>query len=189
MVDLQIETLDKDELTLAKVGHKQQLTRRFNIWTMFALSLCLLATWEALSATIISSLLAGGPVSVIYGFLLAWFGTLAQSASLAEISSLYPTAGGQYHWSACLSPPKISQFTSYIVGWASCVGLIATTASAAFAGALQVEGLVVLCHPGYSPQPWLVVIVFWAILLVAGLMNLFGVRLLPAFSVVSSISI
>ena len=179
--------LGQDELTLAKVGHKQQLKRRFNIWTMLSLSLCLLATWEALSATLISSLIAGGPVSAIYGFLLAWFGTLAQSASLAEIGSMYPTAGGQYHWSACLSPPRISKFTSYIVGWASCIGLIATTASAAFACAIQVSGLIVLCQPDYNLQPWLVVVVFWTVLLVGGIVNLFGVKLLPAFSIVSCI--
>jgi hypothetical protein len=60
--------LGQGELTLAKVGHRQQLRHRFNIWSILSLSLCLVATWEALSTTIVAALISGGPVSVIYGF-------------------------------------------------------------------------------------------------------------------------
>jgi len=182
---IDMEVLTEDDLALARLGHKQQLRRRFNIWSMLALSLCLLATWEALSTTLIAALLSGGPVSVIYGFLLAWAGTLAQAASLAEISSIYPTAGGQYHWTACLAPPGGKKWLSYVVGWASCGGLIATTASAPFACALQIQGLIGLCNPDYESKTWVVVVSFWGVLLLAGSVNIFGIKLLPAFNYLS----
>ena len=181
------EVLTDDDLALARLGHKQQLRRRFNIWSMLALSLCLLATWEALSTTLIAALLSGGPVSVIYGFLLAWAGTLTQAASLAEISSIYPTAGGQYHWTACMAPQGGKKWLSYVVGWASCGGLIATTASAPFACALQIQGLIGLCNPDYEPKTWVVVVSFWGVLLLAGAVNIFGIKLLPAFNYLSCI--
>jgi amino acid transporter len=185
LAKIDMEVLTEDDLALARLGHKQQLRRRFNIWSMLALSLCLLATWEALSTTLIAALLSGGPVSVIYGFLLAWAGTLAQAASLAEISSIYPTAGGQYHWTACLAPPGGKKWLSYVVGWASCGGLIATTASAPFACALQIQGLIGLCNPDYESKTWVVVVSFWGVLLLAGSVNIFGIRLLPAFNYLS----
>src|SRR2546421_9204927 len=121
----------------------------------------------------------------MYGLLFAWLGTLANAASLAEISSIYPTAGGQYHWTYCLSPPSICVFTSYIVGWIGCSGLVAASASVAFVTGLQVQGLIILCHPGFEPHAWIVVVVFWGVLLFAGLTNIFAVRLLPAFNYVS----
>ena len=104
-----LQNMNADEIQLARVGHKQQLVRRFSLWTIVALCLCLLATWEAVSATLVSSLVSGGPVTVIWGFLIGWIFALMQALSLAEISSIYPTSGGQYHWTACLSPPSISK--------------------------------------------------------------------------------
>ena len=119
-----IGAMIEDDLNLARLGHTQQLKRRFNIWSMLAFSSCLLGTWEGLSLTLISALQSGGPASLMYGLLLAWLGTLANAASLAEISSIYPTAGGQYHWTYCLTPPFARRFTSYIVGWIGCSGLV-----------------------------------------------------------------
>ena len=142
----------EDDLNLARLGHTQQLKRRFNIWSMLAFSSCLLGTWEGLSLTLISALQSGGPASLMYGLLLAWLGTLANAASLAEISSIYPTAGGQYHWTYCLSPPFVHRFTSYIVGWISCSGLVATSTSVAFISGLQVQGLIILCHLDFKPR-------------------------------------
>jgi choline transport protein len=174
-----------DELNLARLGHTQQLKRRFNIWSILAFSSCLLGTWEGLSLTLASALQSGGSSSLMYGLLLAWLGTLANAASLAEISSIYPTAGGQYHWTYRLSPPSIRRFTSYIVGWVGCSGLMAAAASGAFITGLQVQGLIVLCHPNFEPRVWVVIIVFWGVLLFAGLVNIFAIQLLPRFNYAS----
>jgi choline transport protein len=177
-----LETTIQDEVDLARIGYTQQLKRRFTIWSMLAFSSCLLGTWEGLSFTLISALQSGGPASLMYGLLLAWVGTLSNAASLAEISSIYPTAGGQYHWAYCLSPPSIRVFASYIVGWIGCSGLVAAGASVAFIAGVQVQGLIILCHPEIEPRAWIVVVVFWGVILFSGLMNVFAVRLLPLFT-------
>ena len=180
-----IEAMIDDELNLARLGHTQQFKRRFNIWSILAFSSCLLGTWEGLSLTLISALQSGGSSSLMYGLLLAWLGTLANAASLAEISSIYPTAGGQYHWTYCLGPPSIRRFASYIVGWIGCSGLMAAAASVAFITGLQVQGLIILFQPNFEPRIWVVIVVFWGILLFAGLVNIFAVRLLPRFNYAS----
>jgi choline transport protein len=174
-------TMEADEANLARIGYTQKLKRRFTFWSMFAFSSCLLGTWEGLSLTLISALQSGGPASLMYGFLLAWLGTLSNVASLAEISSIYPTAGGQYHWTYRLSPPSIRVFTSYIVGWIGFSGLTAASASIAFITGVQVQGLIILCHD-FEPRAWIVVIVFWGVVLLAGSINIFAVRLLPLFN-------
>lgn len=51
---------------------------------------------------------SGGPTAVIWGIVPSFIGNLAMAASMAEICHVYPTAGGQYHWSAILSPAKMA---------------------------------------------------------------------------------
>lgn len=58
----------------------------------------------------------GGRAGLIYGFLFCWGGYTAVVASLAELVSVVPTAGGQYHWTFELAPPKYRKFISYITG-------------------------------------------------------------------------
>ena len=51
---------------------------------------------------------SGGPTAVIWGIVPSFIGNLSMAASMAEICHVYPTAGGQYHWSAILSPAKMA---------------------------------------------------------------------------------
>ena len=51
-------------------------------------SACTLCTWEATSALFAGAYLNGGPVSVVYGFIVAVLGTLAIAASMAEMASM-----------------------------------------------------------------------------------------------------
>lgn len=59
---------------------------------------------------------SGGPAGLIYGFLLAWFGKLSVFITMGELSSMIPTAGGQYHWVNILAPGKSKKFLSYVTG-------------------------------------------------------------------------
>jgi choline transport protein len=43
------------------------------------------------------SIASGGSVTLIYGILIIFVLVGSSAASLAEIASVYPTAGGQYH--------------------------------------------------------------------------------------------
>ena len=67
-------------------------------------------------STIGVGFLNGGPVSLIYGFLLSWTGTFALCLSLAEMASMAPVASAQYHFVAMLTPPSVSKVLSWISG-------------------------------------------------------------------------
>lgn len=58
----------------------------------------------------------GGPAGLVYGYLFCWIGTLATVASLAEMASMMPLSGGQYHWVSILAPARWAKFLSYITG-------------------------------------------------------------------------
>lgn len=53
---------------------------------------------------------------MVYGFLLTWLGTLSVCITLGELSSMVPTASGQYHWVSILAPASSKKFLSYITG-------------------------------------------------------------------------
>lgn len=48
--------------------------------------------------------------------IITWVFVLAMIASLAEMASMAPTAGGQYHWVSEFAPPSFQKSLSYIVG-------------------------------------------------------------------------
>ena len=74
-------------------------------------------TWEGLFSVFIFGLLNGGPAGLIYGFIFCWLGWAAVVATMGELVSMWPTAGGQYHWTYMLAPKKWRVVMSYVTGW------------------------------------------------------------------------
>lgn len=59
------------------------------------------------------------------------------------------------------------------------------TSSAAFAAGLQVQSLIILNDDSYIPARWQGMLFYWAILVYALAMNIWGHRLLPTANLVS----
>ena len=72
-------------------------------------------------STIGAGLLNGGPVSLIYGFLLTFLGTMALCLSLAEMASMAPVSSAQYHFVAILAPKRGFAFLSLTAGMSGCI--------------------------------------------------------------------
>lgn len=51
---------------LEQLGYAQELPREFSMWSMMALCMCLMATWEALSAVLGSAIVNGGAPCLFY---------------------------------------------------------------------------------------------------------------------------
>lgn len=73
------------------------------------------------------SLYNGGLGGAVWTFIITWFFTLCMIASMAEMASMAPTAGGQYHWVSEFAPPSIEKQLSYVVGWSSWLGWVTGT--------------------------------------------------------------
>ena len=68
-----------------------------------------------------------------WGWLLASFFTLCTVSSLAEICSVYPSAGSVYTWTGLLSPSRRwSPVLSYTCAWFNMLGNVACDASFAY---------------------------------------------------------
>ncbi|KAF2011608.1 amino acid transporter [Aaosphaeria arxii CBS 175.79] len=190
MADSKIERLDttqSDDERLAQIGHVQELRRGFSLWSLGSLCLCLMATWEALSTVIATALSSGGAPCLFFNFLLSIICTVAIALSLGEIASIYPTAGGQYHWVAALSPPSTRSVAAWFSGWINIGGQIVLTASAAFAAGLQIQALIILNDDSYIPQRWQGLLLYWAVLLYAAALNIWGARLLPTTNLLAGV--
>jgi choline transport protein len=61
-------------------------------------------SWAGIAATFALAIAQGGPVTLIYGPIIMFVLVGACALTLAELASVYPTAGGQYHWTSILAP-------------------------------------------------------------------------------------
>jgi hypothetical protein len=59
----------------------------------------------------------GGPQALAWGIVIVVSGAMAQSASLAEMASMQPIAGAQYHWTNYLAPEGQKKFITWMQGW------------------------------------------------------------------------
>ncbi|KAL4767879.1 amino acid/polyamine transporter I [Aspergillus nidulans var. acristatus] len=167
-------------------GEMFEVKKGFSRLTILSMTVVLMATWEALSSTMVSALVSGGPASLVYGYLLAVVGALATAASLAELASMYPTAGGQYHFTAILVPQRFRNALSWTVGWIGTFGWISFAASAPFFAATMLQGVIVLNHESYGMERWQGTLIYWALVALATAINIWGSRLL---SLVESMSL
>ncbi|TGO35062.1 hypothetical protein BHYA_0172g00250 [Botrytis hyacinthi] len=178
--------VEKGEVLVA--GHVEELRKDFSVWSLGSLCLCLMATWEALSSVVAAALANGGAPCLFYNYCISLIGSLAISSSLAEIASIWPTAGGQYHFVAALAPKSQMKIASWFTGWISIGGQIVLTASAAFSAGLQFQGLITLNNPdSYVPTRWQGMLFYWLVLLYSAAVNIWGSKILPHTNLASGI--
>ncbi|CZR40579.1 uncharacterized protein FPRO_05479 [Fusarium proliferatum ET1] len=177
-----------DAVELAHLGYKDEFQRRFSLPSLLGLCLCLMGTWEACSASIAAALTSGGPpclclLTVVTVFYPSY--SLAIGASLAEIASIYPTSGGQYHWVTALSPERGRKIASWMTGWISIGGQVVLLASAGFYSSFMVQGLIFVSSPSYHADRWHATLIYIGILIYCALLNIIGEKVLPTANFIS----
>lgn len=117
---------------LEKMGYKAELPRSLSMMSVLGLSFAIMAVPYGLSTTFYYTLVNGQSVTIIWGWVLLSLLSTAIAASLGEICSVYPTAGGVYYWAALLSTPKWAPLASYVTGWLTLIGNWTVTLSINF---------------------------------------------------------
>ena len=176
-------TSSSDTDTLALLGKKQVLKRRFGFWSLFGFAVCELITWETVLALFSQGFNNGGPAGLVYGFILAWSSTLSVYTVISELASLAPIAGGQYYWVYMLAPPEWKVFCSYIIGWLTSLAWVATVATETIFAGTMLQGLAILDHPNYDAKLWQGTFLAWGVLLTCVLVNVIIPGFLPRFEV------
>lgn len=60
----------------------------------------------------------GGTAGLVWGYIAIVIGFMFVYSSLAEMASMAPTSGGQYHWVSEFAPRSCQKFLSFITGMA-----------------------------------------------------------------------
>jgi amino acid transporter len=125
------DVIQQDVRDLHRLGYAQQLFRSMGGFSNFAISFSII------------SILTGAVILYDYG--LAWAGTAASligwplvtifvlciAASMSEIASAYPTAGGLYYWASRMKGKAWGWWTA----WFNLIGQFAIVAGIAYAAA------------------------------------------------------
>lgn len=145
---------------------------------------------------------SGGSVAFLYGFIFCVLCNLCLGASLGEMASIWPTAGGQYHFTyvrtemreyctfmlrtdglQSLCTEKWRNSASFWVGWTSIAGWLTLVTTEAFFSAQFFSAAAVIGSNGsYEIQPWKTYLIFVAILTYGTLVSLFGNRILGRYN-------
>lgn len=143
-----------DDQMMRMMGKRQTLNRNFRFISTLGFACTLMSTWEIELASSLFGLLNGGTAGLIWGYLFCWAGYCLVFASIAEMSSISPTSGGQYHWVSEFAPKNCQRFLSWLVGYISVVGWQIGLASLAFIVGTLIQGLITLNDATYVFERW-----------------------------------
>lgn len=182
------ESSDDGDAMLAAMGYKAELVRTRSTWHVAFMSFVLASIPYGLATTLYYPLQGGGPVVVVWGWLIVSLIILCIAASLGEITSVYPTAGGVYYQTFMLAPANFRRIAAYICGWAYVVGNITITLAVQFGTTLFFVACVNVFEkePGvgiWEAQTYQVFLVFLAITLLCNAVSALGNRWLHLLDV------
>ncbi|KAF1353870.1 amino acid permease-like protein [Delphinella strobiligena] len=171
------EMSDRDAHDMSK---KQVMRRDFRFISIVGFICILQCSWEGALLSNSYSLYNGGLAGAVWTFIITWLFILCIIASMAEMASMAPTAGGQYHWVSEFAPPSIEKHLSYIVGWSSWLGWVTGIPSCAQFLAYLVEGCVLVSYPDADLSGlWIIGLLMWCWLFVAFGFNIYLSHKLP----------
>ncbi|MCX6382364.1 MAG: amino acid permease, partial [Armatimonadetes bacterium] len=177
------EMIQQDVADLKSLGYTQQLFREMGGGSNFAISFSIISILTGAVLLYGTGLKFAGPVINSVGWPLVSLFTLLVAASMAEIASAYPTAGGLYFWSFRLGGKGFA----WVTAWFNMVGQVTATAAINMGAAIYFVGaLTRLLHipddykiPVFgSLSNWYFQICVMVLLLIPQvLINAFGIRL------------
>ena len=178
-----VGVVDPDVAKLHQLGYAQELRRRMGGFSNFAISFTIISILSGCLTLYGYGLTTGGPVTMVWGWLLVGVMTTVVGLGMAEVCSAYPTAGGLYYWAAKLAKRNGAAW-SWFTGWFNMLGQVAITAGIDFGMALFLTALLNLTT-GFTATRDHTVWVYAGILLAHGLLNTFGIRVVAFLSDVS----
>lgn len=144
-----------------------------------------MATWEfvlvSLAAGLVNS--AFGGLFWVYIGTTICYGTVV--LSLAEMSSMAPTAGGQYHWVSEFAPESCQKFLSYSAGWMSTLGWLASTAGSGFVSATVLQSMIAVKDESFTFANGPYTGIVLAIVAITIVFNTWGSSTLPNIEIAS----
>lgn len=158
----------RDASDLRHFGYAQELFRTMGGFSNFAISFSIISIITGIATQYGYGLEKGGPFEMSFGWPLVAVFTLAVAASMAQLSSAFPTSGGNYYWARHLGGAGWGWFTA----WFGIIGMIANVAAVDYGCAQFVAPLL-----GLGSGASTLLVVYSIILVSHGLLNHYGIRL------------
>jgi amino acid transporter len=114
-----------DVRRLHAMGYAQELARRLGGFSNFALSLSMICILAGGVTSFHLGLCSVGGASIGLGWPLVSLFALAVAATMGQLASTFPTAGGLYHWSAILG----GRGWGWATAWFNLAGLVTVLAA------------------------------------------------------------
>ena len=172
-----------DDTRLRQMGYAQELRRTMSGFSNFAVSFTIISILSGCLTLYGVGLNTGGPVALIWGWPLVGVFVILVGLGMAEVCSSYPTAGGLYYWAAKLAP-RNGPAWSWFTGWFNVIGQVAVTAGIDYGAAIFLNAFLDLVA-GFTATAPHTILLTGIILVVHGLLNTFGVRLVAVLNNIS----
>lgn len=111
-----------DEHLLRDLGYEQELSRRMSGFSNFAISLSIICILAGGITSFHVGLCSAGGASIGLGWPLVCLFSLCVAATMAQVASAFPTAGGLYHWGSILG----GRACGWVTAWFNLAGLVTT---------------------------------------------------------------
>lgn len=168
------DAIARDVADLQKLGYAQQLFREMGGFSNFAVSFSIISILTGAVLLYGYGLKFAGPLANSVGWPIVSILTMCVAASMAEIASAYPTAGGLYFWASRLGGRRWAWATA----WLNMIGQVSITAGINVAAAIYIIGIFT-----HEPKSWLFQIFVMVLILIPQVaINLWGIRLTARLS-------
>jgi len=125
------EVIQSDRDDLHKLGYAQELLRSMGGFSNFAISFSIISILTGAVILYDYGLAWAGTAAVLIGWPLVTVFVLLIAASMGEIASAYPTAGGLYYWASRMKNKNWGWWTA----WLNLIGQFAIVAGINYAAA------------------------------------------------------
>src|SRR5262245_19492644 len=119
------ENVSDDVRTLQQLGYAQELLRRMSGFSNYAISLSIICILAGGINAFHQGLCSVGGLSIGLGWPLVCLFSLSVAATMGQVASAFPTAGGVYHWAAILGGRGVGWATA----WLNLAGLVTVLAA------------------------------------------------------------
>ncbi|NYV75880.1 amino acid permease [Streptomyces sp. UH6] len=180
----QDESRVSEEQRLEQLGYRQTLSRSMSGRANFGVSFTIISILSGCMTLYGFGMNTGGPVVIMWGWLFVGLMTLFVGLSMAEVCSAYPTSAGLYFWAHRMAPARTAAAWAWFTGWFNTLGQIAVTAGVDFGAATFLNAWLDLQF-GFAATPGHTITLFGLILVLHGVLNTFGVRIVAFLNEVS----
>ncbi|KAI5459483.1 amino acid/polyamine transporter I [Mariannaea sp. PMI_226] len=175
-VEKVVAEIDNTDIILERLGLEPKMKKTIGPVGILCTGFNICNSWVALAATLVVGIEQGGSVTVIYGMIVTLVALGCSAATMAELASVYPTAGGPYHWTSILAPASASRVLSYACAALNIFGWLSICSSVTIQPGQFIQAIRIFEDPNTEAPTWTYFLFFQATNILVLVHNIFAQR-------------